>query len=45
MPGRGRFTPKQDRMAKHIIQSEEKRGMSPKKAKAIAYGHVNKLKK
>jgi hypothetical protein len=46
MPGKHhRFTPKQDRMVKHIIQSEEKRGVSQKTAMAIAYGHVSKLKK
>ncbi len=45
MPGKGRFTKKQDRQASHIIKSEEKKGMSPKKAKAIAYGHLNKTGK
>lgn len=42
MPGK-RFTLKQDRMAKHIMQSEEK--VSPKKAKAIGYATVQKKKK
>jgi len=44
MPGKSRFTPKQDRMAKHIMQSEEKRGMSPKEAKQVAYATVQAYK-
>ena len=45
MPGKGhRFTEKQDRMAKHIMASEEKSGMSAKKAKSIGYATVNAAK-
>lgn len=45
MPGKNsRFTPKQDRMAKHIAASEMKEGESPKHAKAIGYATVNKQK-
>jgi len=39
-----RFTEKEDRMAKHIMVSEKKKGFSPKKAKAIGYATVNKAK-
>lgn len=46
MPGSGhRFTKKQDRQAKHIEESEEKRGVPAKKAKSIGYATVNKRKK
>lgn len=45
MPGSGhRFTPKQDRQASHVAASEEKKGLPPKKAKAIGYATVNKQK-
>ncbi len=45
MPGKGhRFTEKEDRQAKHIMQSEEKKGMSPKRAKAVGFATVNKQK-
>lgn len=45
MPGKGhKFTPKQDRMAKHIATSERKKGMSAKRAKAVGYATVNKRK-
>jgi hypothetical protein len=44
MPGKKRFTPKQDRQAKHIADSEKKRGMSAKRAKSIGYATVNKRK-
>lgn len=44
MPGKGRFTAKQDRQAKHIAASEVKRGMSPKAAKSVGYATVNKQK-
>lgn len=45
MPGKKhRFTEKQDRMAKHIMESEEKRGMSPQKAKSVGYVTVNARK-
>ena len=35
-----KFTTKQDRMAHHIMQSEMKRGMSPKRAKQVGYATV-----
>ena len=45
MPGSGhRFTQKQDRQAKHVAASEEKKGLPPKKAKSIGYATVNKQK-
>ena len=44
MPGKSRFTPKQDRQAMHIAASERARGMSPKEAKSIGYATVNKQK-
>lgn len=44
MPGKGRFSPKQDRMAAHIADSEKKRGMSSKEAKSIGFATVNKMK-
>jgi hypothetical protein len=44
MPGRSRFTPKEDRQAEHVAKSEEKKGMSPKKAKSVGYATVNKNK-
>lgn len=45
MPGSGhRFTTKQDRQAKHIAASEEKKGMPAKKAKSVGYATVNKNK-
>ncbi len=45
MPGKDhRFTPKEDRQAKEIAKSEEKRGVSPEKAKSIGYATVNKGK-
>ena len=46
MPGSGhRFTTKQDRQAKHVAASEEKKGLPPKKAKSIGYATVNARKK
>lgn len=46
MPGKNtKFTVKQDRQAKHIIASEEKRGLSPKEAANRAYGHLQNEKK
>ena len=45
MPGKGRFTKKQDRQAGHITASERKRGMSEKEARSIGYATVNKNKK
>ena len=46
MPGKKRkFSAKQDRQAKHIADSEKKKGMSAKEAKAIGYATVNKNKK
>ena len=45
MPGKGhRFTAKEDRMAKHVAASEEKRGMSAKEAESVGYATVNKRK-
>jgi hypothetical protein len=45
MPGsKRRFTEKEDREAKHIMESEVKRGMSEEGAKRIAYATVNKQK-
>lgn len=42
MPGAGgRLTPKQDRQAEHIAESERKAGKSPKEARAIGYATVN----
>lgn len=46
MPGKGhKFSVKQDRQAKHIAQSEIKRGVPAKQAKSIGYATVNKAKK
>ncbi len=44
MPGKGRFSAKQDRQAKHIKESEIKAGKSPKEAESIGYATVNKNK-
>lgn len=44
MPGKSRFTPKQDRQAAHIAASERARGMSAKEAKSVGYATVNKQK-
>lgn len=40
----GRFTPKEDRQAEHIKESEEERGHSAEDAERIAYATVNKQK-
>jgi hypothetical protein len=46
MPGaKSRFTAKEDRQAKHIMESEEKRGIPEKEAKSIAYGHLQNERK
>ena len=45
MPGKSRFTPKQDRQAADVAKSERSRGVSPKRAKSIGYATVNKDKK
>mgnify|MGYP001390925704 CR=1 FL=1 len=46
MPGAGRrFTAKQDRMAKHIMKSEMKRGVPKAEAERIGYATVNKMKR
>ena len=45
MPGKGRFTKKQDRMAEHIAASERKSGMSAREAKSVGYATVNARKK
>ncbi len=44
MPGKGKFTAKQDRQAEHITQSEQKSGKSAKEAERIGYATVNKQK-
>jgi hypothetical protein len=45
MPGsKHRFTAKEDREAKHIIESEMERGRSAEDAKRIAYATINKQK-
>lgn len=45
MPGKNsRFNSKEDRMAQHIKQSEEKSGKSPKEAERIGYATVQKEK-
>ncbi|MDE2100968.1 MAG: hypothetical protein KGL39_27225 [Patescibacteria group bacterium] len=44
MPGKSRFNKKEDRQAKHVADSERKRGKSAKEAKAIGYATVNKQK-
>ena len=45
MPGKKRFTPKQDRQAAHIAQSERAMGKSQAEARAIGYATVNAQKK
>ena len=45
MPGKRRFTEKEDREAEHIIESEMKQGKSREEAERIAYATVNKRKK
>jgi hypothetical protein len=42
--GKKRFTPKQDRQAKHVADSMRKEGMSAKKAMSVGYATVNKQK-
>lgn len=44
MPGKGRFSRKQDRQASHIADSEIARGMDPAEAKRVGYATVNKNK-
>lgn len=44
MPGKGKFTEKQDRQAEHIKQSEIKSGKSEKQAERIGYATVQKNK-
>jgi len=39
-----RFTPKEDREAKHIAVSEEERGKPAREAERIGYATVNKRK-
>lgn len=39
------MTPKQDRQAQHISDSEKKAGETDKEAERIAYATVNKQKK
>lgn len=38
------MTPKQDRQAEHIEESEEARGMDPKAAKSVGFATINKQK-
>jgi len=45
MPGKSRFSAKQDRQAAHIAASERAKGMSAKEAKSVGYATVNKQKK
>jgi hypothetical protein len=44
MPGKRRYTKKEDRQAEHIKDSEKKRGKSNDEAERIAYATVNKQK-
>jgi hypothetical protein len=44
MPGKSRYTEKEDRQAEHIKNSEKKEGGSDKDAERIAYATVNKEK-
>lgn len=44
MPGKGRFSKKQDRQASHIADSEKARGMSAGEAKRVGYATVNASK-
>ena len=39
-----RFSKKQDRQAKHVADSEKKRGMDSKTAERVGYATVNKQK-
>lgn len=41
---KSRFTEKEDRMAEHIKESEEKRGRTEEDAERIGYATVNKHK-
>jgi len=44
--GKGhRFTAKEHREAEHVIESEEKRGMSPERAERVGWATVNKNRK
>jgi hypothetical protein len=45
MPDRNsRFTKKEDRLAEHVKESEEKHGKSEKEAERIGYATANKHK-
>jgi hypothetical protein len=45
MPGKGsRFTPKEDRQAKHVAASEHAEGKSAEEAEHIGYATVNSQK-
>lgn len=44
MPGKGKFTAKQDRQAQHVAASMKKQGKSAKEAQSIGYATVNKGK-
>ncbi len=45
MPGKGKFTKKEDRQIEHVKDSEKKRGLSDEEAERRAYGHVQNQKK
>jgi hypothetical protein len=46
MPGKGhRYSPKQDRQAGHVADSEMARGMNAKEARSVGYAVVNKGRK
>ena len=45
MPGKGRFTKKEDRKAGHVAASMRKQGMNPKDAKSVGFATVNKQRK
>ena len=42
MPGKSKQSNVRKRQARHIEESEEKRGVPPKRAKQIGYATVNK---
>ena len=44
MPGKSRFSAKQDRQAAHVAASERARGMSAKEAKSVGYATVQAQK-
>ena len=44
MPGKSRFTKKQDDMATAVMKSEMKKGMPMERAKSVGYATVNKMR-